>query len=199
LGIADDHVLVLNLGRICREKGLFELLQAVSLAAAKDSRITCVIVGSSPAFDETLAIQRTLDEAPSLRQKTKLLPACHPDKVWEYLCAADIFAFTSHQEGMPNSLLEAMAMGLPAIAFAIPPVVEIEAGSGGIYLVQPFDTVAFAEAMVRLASTPDDRVRLGATGKGQVMDRFLVQKNMVRALDHIAKVTCMQKVRKSFS
>jgi glycosyltransferase involved in cell wall biosynthesis len=38
-----------------------------------------------------------------------------------------MFAFTSHHEGMPNSLLEAMAMGVPAIAFAIPPVVELEA------------------------------------------------------------------------
>ena len=62
-----------------------------------------------PAFDETNSVQKKLDQTPNLKERVKLLPACSPDQTWEYLCAADIFAFPSQQrfEGMPNSLLEA--------------------------------------------------------------------------------------------
>jgi glycosyltransferase involved in cell wall biosynthesis len=188
-GIAEDHVLILSIGRIVRDKGIFELLHAVALAVAKNPKITCMLVGSSPAFDETRAVQKVLDAMPGLRHHVKLLPACSPETVWEYLCATDIFAFTSHHEGMPNSLLEAMAMGVPAVAFAIPPVVELEAGSGGLLLVPPFDMVAFAEALVHLASGPDDRSRMGKIGAKQVMERFMVHKNMAIALDWLRKVT----------
>ena len=187
-GVAEDHILVLSIGRIFREKGVFELMRAVALAAAKNPKISCVLVGSSPAFDETRAVQKTLDEIPDLRRHIKLLPACPADKVWEYLCAADIFAFTSYAEGMPNSLLEALAMGVPAVAFAIPPVVEIEAGTGGLLLVPPWDATLFAQALGSLAAAPDQRARMGAIGSTQVLERFMVHTNTARALDRLRQM-----------
>ena len=144
-GVADEQLLVLSIGRICRDKGIFELLDAIALAAAKDPKICCVVVGSNPAFDETRAVNKALDKMAGSRQQIKLLPAVSPEEIWECLCAADIFAFTSHHEGMPNSLLEAMAMGLPSVAFAIPPVHEIESGTGAVVLVPPFDPALFAD------------------------------------------------------
>lgn len=185
-GLTDDQVLVLSIGRLYRQKGVFELLDAVSLAVAKDARITCVLVGSSPAFDETFGVQKKLDETLGLSDHVRLLPACHPGKVWDYLCAADIFAFTSHSEGMPNSLLEAMAMGVPAVAFAIPPVSEIEAGTGAPVLVPPFDVGRFSEAIRHLATLPDRRVRVGVQGGNRVLNHFMVQKNMAIALDRLS-------------
>jgi glycosyltransferase involved in cell wall biosynthesis len=187
-GITDEQILVLSIGRIFREKGIFDLLNAVQLAAARDPRITCVIVGASPAYDESASVQKQLDKLPGIRKTINLLPACEPETVWEYLCAADIFAFTSHYEGMPNSLLEAMAMQVPTIAFAIPPVLEIEAGTGGLLLVPPFDTRLFSEAIVRLAVSPGDRLEIGAKGRKQVVDRFMAKKNMALALDRIGDV-----------
>jgi teichuronic acid biosynthesis glycosyltransferase TuaC len=187
-GVTNEQVAVLYVGRVVREKGMFELLDAISLAAAQDPRITCIIVGSKPAFDETTAVQKKLDQTPALRERVRLLPACSPDKVWEYLCAADIFAFPSYKDGMPNSLLEAMAMGVPTVAFAIPPVLEIEAGTGGVVVVPPFDSALFSQAMLRLATSSADRVRVGEKGKAEVMDRFMVRKNMAKALLRLTQV-----------
>lgn len=187
-GITNDQVLVLSISRIIRGKGVFELVHAVSSAAARDARITCVLVGSSPAFDDTAELQMKLDEFPGMRQHVRLLPACNPDKVWEYLCAADIFAFTSQSEGMPNSLLEAMVMGVPAVAFAIPPVLELEAKTGALLLIPPFDLAQYADALVRLAASAADRSRLSAAGKDRVMDGFMVRKNMAIALERLTKV-----------
>jgi glycosyltransferase involved in cell wall biosynthesis len=194
-GITEDHILVLSIGRIYREKGVFELLHAVAHAATKNPKMTCVLVGSSPAFDETRSVQKMLDKMPNLRRHITLLPACPPEQVWEYLCAADLFAFTSHAEGMPNSLLEALAMGVPAVAFAIPPVVEMAAGTEGVLLVPPQDVTGLAEALVRLAAVPDERARRGAIGKNQVLERFMVHKNMAIALDRLTEVVRMRHTR----
>jgi glycosyltransferase involved in cell wall biosynthesis len=179
-------VLILSIGRISWEKGVYDLLEIVSRVAQRNPRIACLIVGSLPAFDETAAVQKKLDETPNLGRVT-LLPACKPEQVWEFLCAADIFAFTSHHEGMPNSLLEAMAMGVPAIAFGIPPVLELEAGMGALFSVPPFHPGPFAEAILRLAASRAERDRIGKMGRTRVMDRYMVRKNMAAALDHLSQ------------
>jgi glycosyltransferase involved in cell wall biosynthesis len=196
-GISKQQVLILSIGRICRSKGIFELIDAIALAVAKNPNITCVLVGAMPALDETNTVYKTLEAMPELRRHITLLPACLPEKVWEYLCAADLFAFTSHEEGMPNSLLEALAMGVPAVAFAIPPVVEIAAGAEGVLLVPYQDVTGLAEALVRLAMAPDERVRRGAIGKDQVLERFMVQKNMAIALDRLTELVHRKNARQS--
>ena len=192
LKVKNDDLLVLSIGRISKEKGIFELIEAVTLAGSQDSRITCVIIGSSPAYDESVTVQKQLSTRAGIKDKVKVLPACHPDKVWQYLCAADIFAFTSHNEGMPNSLLEAMAMGVPAVAFAIPPVSEIDAASQALLLVPPFDTGLFASAILRLANSPEERARLGDTGRERMMSRFRVDRNMAAAVKRITEIVKKQ-------
>jgi teichuronic acid biosynthesis glycosyltransferase TuaC len=188
LGVQDDHLLVLTVSRVCREKGIFELLDGVSRAARFNPNIRLVIVGSNKAFDETTVVQQHIDEDPTLKKMVRLVPACDPAQVWEYLCAADLFAFTSHHEGMPNSLLEAMAMGVPAIAFAIPSVLEIEAGTGAICLVPPFDRSLYSQGLLHLAASPADRARIGETGRHQVASRFMAKSNVRLALE---RLTCV--------
>jgi glycosyltransferase involved in cell wall biosynthesis len=107
------------------------------------------------------------------------------------MCAADIFAFTSSDkggEGMPNSLLEAMVMGLPSVAFAIPPVREIEAGTGALNLVPPFDSPRLAEEILGLAASREERARIGERGKQQVLERFMVRSNMVEAVRRLTQI-----------
>ena len=187
-GLGDDQVAAVSIGRISRDKGIFELIDALSLAIAQNPCITGVCVGSKPAFDDTAIVQQTLLERRDLAGHFKLLPACTPDQVWEYLCAADIFVFPSHNEGMPNALLEAMAMGVPAIAFAIPPVQEIEAGSNALAVVPPFDTARFADELIRLATSQVERTVLGETGKAQIFERFILRKNIAKAFVQIEKM-----------
>jgi glycosyltransferase involved in cell wall biosynthesis len=186
--ISDDQIVVLSVGRITREKGIYEILEAISRAAARDPKVTGVVVGSMPAFDETAAVQDLLKRAPELGRHVRLYPACEPDQVWEYLCAADIFAFASRREGMPNSLLEAMAMGVPAVAFAIPAIEDLDAGQSSLLTVPLGDVKSFAEAILGLAASPEKRASLGKRGLARVMDGFMVEKNMRIALEHMAKV-----------
>ena len=73
--IADDQMLILNIGRVCWDKGIVELLNAISLAVARDPRIICVVLGSMPAFDETTAVYKKVEQTPGLREHVRFLPA----------------------------------------------------------------------------------------------------------------------------
>jgi glycosyltransferase involved in cell wall biosynthesis len=163
-------------------------LEAVSQLPADDDKIICVFVGSLPAFDDTAAVQKKLADNPALAKKVRLLPACAPNLVWEYLCAADIFAFSSHAEGMPNSLLEAMVMRVPAIAFGIPPVEELNGNANALRTVPPFDSRILSHAIAEMAASPESRIAFAERGHARIMDRFLVKKNMNEAIERIAAI-----------
>jgi teichuronic acid biosynthesis glycosyltransferase TuaC len=185
LGLAANETMVLSVGRIDAHKGVFEILKAAARLSAGPEFIRVVLVGSVPGFDETPAVQRFIASHPALGSRVQVLPSCPPPEVWQYLAAADIFAFTSHKEGMPNSLLEAMAMDLPVAAFGIPPVVEIDAGAGVVLQVPPFDVDSFAKALRELAGNPEERRRRGAGGSAIVRTRFSVRTNMALALNRL--------------
>ena len=181
-GVREDQIVVLSIGRVSREKGIPDLIEAVSLAIDRNPKIVCIVVGASPAFDESEAIRRHLSTTPRLQGHVKIFPACDPAEVWKHFCGGDIFAFTSRHEGMPNSLLEAMAMGLPAIAFAIPPVAEIRGATDALVAVDPFDSVQFSDAVLRLAGCEQERRRIGRIGHDRVMDRFMIDSSMKSAV-----------------
>ena len=60
-------------------------------------------------------------------------------------------------------------MGVPAIAFAIPAVLEIEAGIGCLMTVKPLDVTLFSQVILQLADSPEERVSIGEKGRARVM------------------------------
>jgi glycosyltransferase involved in cell wall biosynthesis len=188
-GMEDADIVVLYLGRIVSAKGVFQFMDAVASAAQRNPRLRGVMVGSLPGMDETAAVERVLRGDARLRALVRMLPACGRDAVWEYLSAADIFGFPSnHTEGMPNSLLEAMSMGVPSIAYAIAPVRELEAGTGALVLVPPLASDRFEEEILRLASDAGERSRIGEIGRAQVLERFGVGRNMATAFARLSEM-----------
>lgn len=186
-GMKNDEIVVLYLGRILRQKGMLELIEAVKLAASRDSRIKCVLIGSRPGDDSSF-VEKKLREFSGLRERLMLVRGCRPDEIWENLCGADIFLFPSYNEGMPNSLLEAMAMGVPAIAFAIPAIRELECGTKSLLLVPPLDCGLLAEAILHLAARPDERILVGEKGRALVLDRFMIRKRIAEAVRKVTQV-----------
>ncbi len=187
LGVGATDLLVLSIGRLSREKGIYELLRACRVALAQNRALAFRLIGAAPSFDESKSVQREI-AALDHGGRVAALPACPPQTIWEYLCAADIFAFASHQEGMPNSLLEALAMALPAAAFAIPAVSEIDGGAGALRAVAPFDADAFAAALLELAASDEQRRALGARGRRRVLESFLIDHSMGEALAALTRL-----------
>ncbi|MGH8056580.1 MAG: hypothetical protein ACREOH_05010, partial [Candidatus Entotheonellia bacterium] len=73
-GVTDDQLVILSIGRMTREKGVFELLDAIARVVPRDARAICLLLGSLPAFDESAAIRKKLDATPRLRERVRLLP-----------------------------------------------------------------------------------------------------------------------------
>ena len=181
LDVQGDETLVLFVGRIAKAKGVFDLIDALELARREQPKIVCALLGLHEGFDDGAVLRARLARAPETARHVRLLPGCTPEAVWQYLNAADIFAFPSHSEGMPNSLLEAMAAGLPALAYAIPPVLEIDSQRGAVMTVPLRDVGALAQALAELASSAELRRQLGARGKERVLNHYQARASMAEA------------------
>jgi glycosyltransferase involved in cell wall biosynthesis len=182
-------LLVLSLGRLSKAKGAGELLQAFAVAASACDTLHLVLVGAMPAFDDSQLVMTMIERDSRLRGRVTVRPACSPDEVSDFYYSADIFAFASPREGMPNALLEAMAAGLPAVAFAIPAVKEIDGGEECLLTIPPLDCEAFAHAILRLAGSPQRRRELASKGSRAVRARFNIEVNVERALAVVRALT----------
>jgi len=160
LGIAADAVVVTFVGRLVREKGILDLADA-ALALRGRTELRFLIVGESLPSDRT-GVGPSLARHPvakALGRRWRLLGRRRD--VERILAATDIFTLPSYREGLPRSIIEAMAVGVPVIASRIPACVElVREGETGL-LVRVRDANALAAAIERLAFDPSLRHAMG--------------------------------------
>lgn len=164
LALEDRGQLVVYTGRLDRNKGLRELVQAWSKIALQWPLARLWIVGEGPLRDELWELISDYD----LRYRV-CLPGAF-DEVSDVLAAADLFVFPSYEEGLSLSLLEALAMGLPVVASDIPGN-RLAAGENACY-VPPREVSALATAMSRLLENSEERRHLGQGGRVRVTAEF---------------------------
>jgi teichuronic acid biosynthesis glycosyltransferase TuaC len=186
--IPDGAIVVLSLGRITRAKGVVELVRAFAIAAGRDSRLHLLMVGEQPGFDHAAEARAMIAAEPRMTDRVTILPACAPEDIWKFYYMADMFAFASHREGCPNSLLEALSTGLATVAFAIPAVQEVDGGTGGLRLIPAFDCDMFAEALLAMASSSDQRHAMGEVGRNIIRSRYNIKANLGVVYDRLQQL-----------
>ncbi len=135
LKIPPDHRVFLYVGRLSEEKGLRTLFQAVLPALKSYPKRTLCVVGDGPMRAELESMSRAYPVKMVGFQK----------KPAYYYRMADLFLLPSHEEGMSNALLEAMAVGLPVVATDVGAAREM---LGDDYpLVRPKDELEFRLAL----------------------------------------------------
>jgi glycosyltransferase involved in cell wall biosynthesis len=93
-----------------------------------------------------------------------------------WLSAADIFVHPSHWEGMPNSLMEAMSVGLPSIATNIDGILEIAQDGYNAVLTEPQNSEKLAEKILLLANDSDLRSTISKNAKEFVLENCGIDK-----------------------
>jgi glycosyltransferase involved in cell wall biosynthesis len=178
IGLNPNDFAVVAVGRLSPEKGFDILIQAISMLKDQGILVHLLIAGSGDAEPEL----RTLIADHRLGDQVRLLGhVTDPKPIYE---AADVVALSSYREGLPNVLLEAMALEVPVVATRVNGVPGlVNDGVNGL-LVAPGSVGELAEAIRRLAGDSMERGRLAAAGRQTIVDRYSFSARMekVRAV-----------------
>lgn len=161
-GISDTDVVCISMGDLIPRKNYGTAIEAIGKCENKN--IHYWICGQGPE----------LDNLKELAREKKIEDRVHflgfRTDIKELLKAADIFLFTTLQEGMPRSMMEAMASGLPCIASKIRGNVDLlEDGVGG-YLNEAQDVNGIAEHLRILASDTARRNTMGRANLDRIRE-----------------------------
>lgn len=179
LGIPTSGKVAMMVSRLNPKKGVEQFIDAVPNVLARIPDAWFVIVGDAVltsegqerAYMHGLA-QRTRE----LGVQGRILFTGMRRDVPHLLAAADVSILPSHSEGFPNTVIEAMASGLPVVASSVGGIPElIQHGRTGL-LVPPGDVTALAESMVTVLSNSFLSRRLGEAARLHIRSRFSFEK-----------------------
>ena len=167
LGLDPATLVVGSVGRLVAVKNYALLLRA--FAALRRDDAVLLLAGEGP---ERASLQQ-LAQGLGVASRTRLLG--HREDVPTVLATLDVFALSSRSEGMSNTLLEAMAAGLPIVATRVGGNPEIVRDGVDGLLADDDDAQAFAGALRDLAEQPERRAAMGASGRDRVATEFSIE------------------------
>jgi glycosyltransferase involved in cell wall biosynthesis len=163
---ANETPILLYVGRVSEEKGLDDLINALSELKSTAWRLK--LIGDGP-YMTTL---RALITQVGLDDRVDVLGWLPREALIKHYQSADIFTFPSKHEGMPNSVLEAMACGLPVLATRIAGNEElVQDGTNG-FLVAPGTPDALSAALTKMLAAPVRLSTLGAESRRIVLQSY---------------------------
>jgi glycosyltransferase involved in cell wall biosynthesis len=168
LRIAEESEVVLFVGRLAPEKELASLVRGFAKVAALRPQVMLVLVGDGPCREEVYRLAGALAEEGRIRF-TGAMPS---SAVHEWVQIADVFALVSSLEGLPVSLIEAMATGLPVVVSDIPANRQlVDTGVEGM-VVETRNADAIGSALDSILSDGAARRRMGAAARSRIGERF---------------------------
>jgi glycosyltransferase involved in cell wall biosynthesis len=164
-GISQNRLVVGVVGRLNPEKGQFIFLKALRRVLEQCPDIAVLMVGEGRDRSE-------LERYCSAHGLTdQVVFTGYRENMTEYYRAMDLLVLPSLSEGLPNTLLEAMAHGVPVLATRVGGVPEIIDRDNGV-LVPPGDPERLADGMIDLLRDPVRRNELGQRGRASLFPKF---------------------------
>jgi len=157
------EITVLFLGLLGKRKGIFDLLKAFEQAHRHIPSLR-LLVGGNGQVEEAKRIAQELGIASSV----EFLGWLDEARRLEMLMKADIFTLPSYNEGLPMSVLEAMAHGIPVITTPVGGIPEVIIDGVHGRLVAPGDITAIETALLEFAGQAELRRRIGEAGRSHV-------------------------------
>lgn len=159
---------VLTVGRFVQLKGHAVLLKAIAILATRGEPVEATLIGYGPKDGELKRLAREL----GIENLVHFPGAVGHDHIPEYLAEADVFVLPSFAEGVPISLMEAMAMETPVVSTRLMGIPElVDDGENGL-LVRPGRSDELADAISRLTNSTELCERLGRAARDKVEREF---------------------------
>ena len=155
-------------GRVVRDKGINELVQAFVRLNAQEPATRLILVGRfeddlDPVLPQTRQTIEQNDDIEAVGSQADVRP---------WLAASDALVFPSYREGFPNVVLEAGAMGLPSIVTDINGSREIIVEGNNGVIVPPRDADSLYAAMMRFVQQPRQVAQMAANAREMIASRF---------------------------
>lgn len=174
----EEDLIVLFLGWITANKGIYEIIEAASLL--KSYKIKFLLAGDGDAFDEIAE----LIEKKGLKNSVELLGWVMKEDKHKLLNKADVFILPSYKEGYPNALLEAMLSNLAVISTSVGAIPDLVIHDENGLLIKPGDSVALAKSIEKLYQHPELRIKLGNKARQLTITQNSID-NAVEKFDQI--------------
>ncbi len=176
--------MILAVSRLVEKKGLPYLIEACNILAVNGREFRCMIVGAGPQED---LLQKLIAEH-NLSKHVTLEGVVFQEGLKQYLSKADMFvlpcivASDGDIDGIPNTLMEAMAMEIATISTTVSGIPELIEDMKTGLAVPPEDGESLATAIATLLDDQELRDRLGKAGRLKVAEDFEIEKNANRLL-----------------
>jgi len=187
---AREPVRVLYLGHFLRLKGIYDLVEAIPRIKAGASDTKFLLCGL-----------HEVKQVRDLCQRTGVMPWVEHlgpvpfEERWAVLRRADIFVLPSYEEGLPVTVLEAMAVGLPIVTTPVGGIPKVIQDGVNGFLIQPGDIEGLAACVLRLAKDPALRHQMGETNRARMAEEFGAAPFAERLADHLQGLTESSLVR----
>ena len=162
LGLSDEDIMVISVGDLVDRKNYKVSIE--SIARTKNRNLRYYICGEGP---QRKVLEKKVN---SLGISKQVYFLGYRSDIRELLQAADIYLFSSRQEGLPRSLMEAMACGLPCVVSNIRGNTDLMMEEKNGYLVEVNDITAYAEKLNTLAQNKELRLSMGSENIRRIHD-----------------------------
>jgi glycosyltransferase involved in cell wall biosynthesis len=167
LAIAAGAPVIGFVGRLARDKGIVELLDAFDRLRVRVPDARLVLVSADLADEDTPP-----EVAARVPRTPGVLAVPRVDDVRPYLAAMDVLGFPSHREGFPNVVLEAAALGVPAVGYPVTGVRDAIVDGVTGRLVPRGDAAALAGSLADLLADPARRTAAGEAARRRAVADF---------------------------
>jgi len=172
LYLSSEEFLIVSVARLSEVKGLDILLLALAQVLRQGQSCKCIIVGDGP-------LRKSLvEQAEALGLQCHVFFEGFQKDVRPFLQVADAFVLTSYLEGLPLSIIEAMACGLPCVVTNVGGNAEAVRHMVHGLIVAPGSVEQTAEAILYMATHPKERAEMSRMAQSRVRDAFDVEARM---------------------
>jgi glycosyltransferase involved in cell wall biosynthesis len=169
LGLNKENILIGMIARLESQKDYETYLRAMQIVSNKNEKVRVLCVGDGSKKSELMELTRSLN----ISQIT-IFTGSRSD-VPSILNALDIFVLSSHFEGFPNAIMEAMAAGLPVVASRVGGVPELVAHNITGLLVSPGNAEDLAESVLSLLEDQERATEMGLRGRQRIESSYTIE------------------------